>query len=256
MAHAIALDGDVHRPVAARAAPSIGIAPTRLRSPWVPPGQPDSPTPHRAVRPLPRGDSDWKTALFADTTRAPSVNAPGLTGAAFTSVTMGDFPVPRFTPTPKKWRRAVRISTVTALKSCLFAGPGELPHTGSRAVVFSRRPGRADHRLMRNSCVPHPFPRLNPLGDSGARRDRTGGGVGRLWSQRPNPRRIGLRAYRAMSDLERFATPGARHSAPGIWTEHKSVQSSWGLKEGVRSGDVARYFAVARRSRDRRRSAR
>ena len=69
----------------------------------------------------------------------------------------------RFTPAPKEWRRAVRISTVTALKSCLFAGPGELPHTGSRAVVFSRRPGRADHRLMRNPCVPHPLPRLNPL---------------------------------------------------------------------------------------------
>lgn len=131
--------------------------------------------------------------------------------------------MPRFTPTPEKRRRAVRISTVTALKSCLFAGPGELPHTGSRAVVFSRRPGRADHRLMRNSCVPHPFRRLNPLGASRARGDRTGGRVGRLRRQRPNPRRIGLRAYRAMSDLERFGTPGARHSAPGTWTGHKDA---------------------------------
>ena len=69
----------------------------------------------------------------------------------------------RFTLAPEEWRRAVRISTVTALKSCLFAGgPGELPHAGSRAVVFSRRPGRADHRLMCNPCVPRPSPRLNP----------------------------------------------------------------------------------------------
>ena len=73
----------------------------------------------------------------------------------------------RLAPTRRpgaRWRRAVRISTVTALKSCLFAGPGELPHAGSRAVVFSRGPGRADHRLMRDSCVPHPCPRLNPFG--------------------------------------------------------------------------------------------
>lgn len=64
-------------------------------------------------------------------------------------------------PTPKG-RRAVRISTVTALKSCLFAGLQELPIAGSRAVVFSRRPGKADHRLMRNSYVPHLAARLNP----------------------------------------------------------------------------------------------
>ena len=28
---------------------------------------------------------------------------------------------------------------------------------------------------------------------------------------------------RAMSGLERFGTPGVRHSTPGIWTEHKDA---------------------------------
>ena len=49
--------------------------------------------------------------------------------------------VRRFTPAPHKGRRAVRLSTKSVTKSCLFAGHGELPHTGSRAVVFSREPG-------------------------------------------------------------------------------------------------------------------
>ena len=62
---------------------------------------------------------------------------------------------------PRMARRAVRISTVVVSKPCLFAGPGELPHAGSKAVVFSKRPGRADHRLMRGSCVQHLTTRLN-----------------------------------------------------------------------------------------------
>ena len=72
----------------------------------------------------------------------------------------------------REWRRAVPISTVIVSKPCLFAGPGELPHAGSKAVVFSGRPGRADHRLMRGSCVQHLTMRLNVVKVSDVRFQR------------------------------------------------------------------------------------
>ena len=49
------------------------------------------------------------------------------------------------------------------MKSCLFAGPGELPHAGSRAVVFGRWPDCPTDGLLRsgNLCAPHSSQRLS-----------------------------------------------------------------------------------------------
>ena len=39
------------------------------------------------------------------------------------------------------------------MKSCLFAGPGELPHAGSRAVVFGRWPDRRAPAKWQRLCT-------------------------------------------------------------------------------------------------------
>ena len=56
-------------------------------------------------------------------------------------------------PTPRKGPRAVPLRTESVMKSCLFAGPGELPHAGSRAVVFGRWPDRRAPAMWQRLCT-------------------------------------------------------------------------------------------------------
>ena len=110
--------------------------------------------------------------------------------------------------------------------------PGRAHQHGDRVEVLPiRRAWGATPRRFKGCCIQQEARQSGPPTDAqflctasvpttqsprrlGCERRSNRRRLDRLWRQRPNPRRIGLRTCRAVSDLERFGTPGARHSAP------------------------------------------
>ena len=114
------------------------------------------------------------------------------------------------------------------MKSCLFAGHGELPHAGSRAVVFSRRPDRRAPAKWQPLCTAFvPATQRRPYIARAC--VAAAGQIGCLWGNSPRGRcPVGeSRGEMPVRDRAHIRTCLSESSCPASFADQPYIAGRW-----------------------------